>query len=135
MNHINIRHTYSAAGAVHKMRLKATPRASLRNETYLDQRMKSLQEAYLVLRINRHSVLSDANDQLWHRSRSELAKPLRVRMGMEEGEIGHDLGGVQIEFFKLACMEALDPDYGKFPPFHGATSILTRRDSNVLHGH
>ena len=75
--------------------------------------MKVAQEAYLVLRINRHSVLADANDQIWHRTRGELNKPLRIRMGMDEGEIGHDLGGVQIEFFKLVCSEALDPSYCK----------------------
>lgn len=86
-------------------------RASQRDAAYLDLRIKATQEPYLVLKINRHSVLSDANDQIWHRLRSELAKPLRVRMGIDEGEIGHDLGGVQIEFFKLACCEALDPNY------------------------
>lgn len=96
------------------MRGKAMARASLRDTAYLDLRIKATQEPYLVLKINRHSVLSDANDQIWHRLRSELAKPLRVRMGIDEGEIGHDLGGVQIEFFKLACCEALDPDYSLF---------------------
>lgn len=113
VNHIFMRRAYCGAGAIQKMRGKAMARASLRDTAYLDLRIKATQEPYLVLKINRHSVLSDANDQIWHRLRSELAKPLRVRMGIDEGEIGHDLGGVQIEFFKLACCEALDPDYCK----------------------
>jgi len=113
VNHILMRRAYCAAGAIQKMRAKAMPRSSPRDAIYLDQRLKTAQESYLVLKVNRHSILSDANDQLWHRTRGELAKPLRVRMGIDEGEIGHDLGGVQIEFFKLACAEALNPNYGK----------------------
>lgn len=111
VNHITMRRAHCGASAAQKMRSKAMSRASLRDTAYLDQRMKTAQEPYLVLKINRHSVLSDAYDQIWHRLRGELARPLRVRMGIDEGEIGHDLGGVQIEFFKLACAEAMDPNY------------------------
>ncbi|KAL1304102.1 hypothetical protein AAFC00_000536 [Neodothiora populina] len=114
VNHRFMRHAYSTSSAIQKMRLKTTSRASVSDNAYLDQRLKIAQEPYLVLRINRHSVLADANNQLWHRMSNELRKPLRIRMGVEEGEIGHDLGGVQIEFFKLACAEALNPDYSLF---------------------
>lgn len=98
------------------MRSRALARALARpsDRAYLDRRTKVMQEPYLVLKISRHSVLSDAFDQIWHRLQSELAKPLRIRMGVDEGEIGHDLGGVQIEFFKLVCSEALDSNYGKY---------------------
>lgn len=49
----------------------------------------------------------DAFDQLWQRRKGELRRPLRVRLGeADELEIGHDLGGVQIEFFNLICKEA-----------------------------
>ena len=51
-------------------------------------------------------MLKDAFDQLWQRRRGELFRPLRVRLGeMDTFEVGHDLGGVQIEFFNLLCKE------------------------------
>lgn len=125
INHVRMRRAHCQAGALHKLRAKAMSRWSHRDSVYLDLRMKTVQEPYLVLRINRHSVLADANDQLWHRLKSELAKPLRVRMGIDEGEIGHDLGGVQIEFFKLACIEAMNPDYGEFYHPTSCTQMLT----------
>ena len=68
---------------------------------------------YLVLEIRRDKVLTDAMNQLWRRERRELLRPLKVRMGMEEGEEGVDHGGVQQEFFRVAIGEALNPDYGK----------------------
>lgn len=68
---------------------------------------------YLVLDIRRDDVLTCALDQLWRRERRELMRPLKVRMGMEEGEEGVDHGGVQQEFFRMAIGEALNPDYGK----------------------
>ncbi|GAB7349416.1 hypothetical protein MBLNU459_g8532t2 [Dothideomycetes sp. NU459] len=114
VNHIFMRRAYSQGEAALQMRRRMMPHMSFADSIYLDRRLKPAQEHYLVLRINRHSILSDAMDQLWHRQKSELFKPLRVRMGVEEGEIGHDLGGVQIEFFKLACQEAFNPEYSLF---------------------
>ncbi|KAI4131803.1 MAG: hypothetical protein LQ347_002813 [Umbilicaria vellea] len=66
---------------------------------------------YLVLDIRRDDVLTCALNQLWRRERRELMRPLKVRMGMEEGEEGVDHGGVQQEFFRMAIGEALNPDY------------------------
>lgn len=106
-----MRRAYCGAGEKLKLRDKAIPRRLYRDAAYLDRLMRPSADPYLVLKIRRDSVLPDAYDQLWHRLEGELAKPLRVRMGMDEGEIGHDLGGVQIEFFNLACREALNPDY------------------------
>ncbi|KAK5017966.1 hypothetical protein LTR60_001703 [Cryomyces antarcticus] len=68
---------------------------------------------HLVVNIRREHILEDAFYALWHRERRELFLPLRVRMGMNEGEIGHDLGGVQTEFFRLAFIEALKPETGE----------------------
>lgn len=68
-----------------------------------------------MLSVSRASALEDAFDQLWQRHQGELLRPLRVRLGeMEEYEIGQDLGGVQIEFFNLACRELMKEDHGMF---------------------
>ncbi|MCJ1281848.1 hypothetical protein MMC26_001171 [Xylographa opegraphella] len=77
-------------------------------------RLKAATNSYLVLDIRRHSLLSDALDQLWRRQKRELMRPLKVRMGMDEGEEGVDHGGVQQEFFRIALGQALNPDYGLF---------------------
>lgn len=68
---------------------------------------------YLVLDIRRDHILDDAIDQLWRREPGELLKPLKIRMGMNQGEEGVDLGGVSQEFFRFAIAEAFDPDYGE----------------------
>lgn len=70
--------------------------------------------AYFVLTVRRDNVLTDALDQLWRRERRELMRPLRVQMGIEEGEQGIDFGGVQQEFFRVAIAEALSPEFGMF---------------------
>lgn len=110
-HHVLMRQAYNAADAVLQLRRKTMPHLHIQDVVYLDSRLRAAQDHYIVLKINRQSVLSDAFDQLWHRERRELLRPLRVRMGIDEGEIGHDLGGVQIEFFKLVCQEAFNPAY------------------------
>ncbi|OJD17204.1 hypothetical protein AJ78_02697 [Emergomyces pasteurianus Ep9510] len=77
-------------------------------------RLKTSISTYLVLVVRRDNVLTDALDQLWRRERRELMRPLKVQMGMDEGEEGIDHGGVQQEFFRVALGEALDPSYGMF---------------------
>ena len=69
---------------------------------------------YLVLTIRRSSILEDAVNQLWRRERREILRPLRVRLGKDEGEDGLDHGGVQQEFFRLVFAEAFQPEYGMF---------------------
>ena len=83
----------------------------------MEQLRESLSPAcskYLVLRVRRDRLLTDAMDQLWRRRKSELMVPLRVEIGSQEGEEGYDSGGVQQEFFRVLLMEALDHDYGMF---------------------
>lgn len=77
-------------------------------------RMRTSMTTYLVLVIRRDNILTDALNQLWRRERRELMRPLKVQMGMDEGEEGLDHGGVQQEFFRLLMAEALDPSYGMF---------------------
>ncbi|KAK3939097.1 ubiquitin-protein ligase E3A [Diplogelasinospora grovesii] len=69
---------------------------------------------YLILDVRRTSVIHDAFDQLWRREEREYLRPLKVHLGELEGEEGFDSGGVQLEFFRLAMAEALNPDYGAF---------------------
>ena len=58
-------------------------------------------------------MIKDAFDQLWQRNKSELVRPLRVRLGEMDGmEVGHDLGGVQIEFFNLICEKLFAEEAG-----------------------
>ena len=80
----------------------------------LGQRLKRLTEPYLTLDIRRDSILTDAFNQLWRRQKRELLRPLKVRLGYDEGEEGSDHGGVQQEFFRIVVAEALDPKYGAF---------------------
>ncbi|OAP58389.1 hypothetical protein AYL99_07479 [Fonsecaea erecta] len=69
---------------------------------------------FFVLTIRRHDILNDAIDQIWQRQRRELMRPLRVRLGKDEGEDGLDHGGVQQEFFRIVFGDALKPDYSMF---------------------
>lgn len=87
---------------------------TIANEAALLARMKVSMSTYLVLVVRRDSVLTDALNQLWRREKRELMRPLKVQMGMDEGEEGLDHGGVQQEFFRVLMGEALDPSYGMF---------------------
>jgi len=82
------------------------------SQEHVHNKLKIATSNYLVLEIRRGSILGDAMDQLWRRQKRELLRPLKVRMGMDEGEEGVDHGGVQQEFFRLAFSEALDSRYG-----------------------
>ena len=76
--------------------------------------MKTSMNTYLVLIVRRDNILTDALNQLWRREKREILRPLKVQMGMDEGEEGLDHGGVQQEFFRIILAEILDPAYGMF---------------------
>lgn len=95
--------THTAFGAI-----------QISDDVSLFARMKTSMSTYLVLVVRRDNVLTDALNQLWRRERRELMRPLKVQMGMDEGEEGLDHGGVQQEFFRVLMAEALDPAYGMF---------------------
>ncbi|KAL4941811.1 hypothetical protein BDV06DRAFT_173052 [Aspergillus oleicola] len=86
----------------------------IQDDVGLLARMRISMTTYLVLVIRRDNILKDALDQLWRRERRELMRPLKVQMGMDEGEEGLDHGGVQQEFFRLLMAEVLDPAFGMF---------------------
>lgn len=77
----------------------------------LYDKLKKATQSYLVLDIPREEVLTAALNQLWRRERRELTRPLKIRMGEDNGEIGMDSGGVQQEFFRIAMREAFRPGY------------------------
>lgn len=87
---------------------------SISDDAALLSRMKVSMSTYLVLVVRRDNILTDALDQLWRREKRELMRPLKVQMGMDEGEEGLDHGGVQQEFFRVLMAEALDPAFGMF---------------------
>ncbi|KAJ5671711.1 hypothetical protein N7507_000838 [Penicillium longicatenatum] len=84
------------------------------DDSPLLQRMKVSMSTYFVLNVRRDNILTDSLNQLWRREKRELMRPLKVQMGMDEGEEGLDHGGVQQEFFCVLMAEALDPSYGMF---------------------
>ena len=90
----------------------------------IQHKLGNLLSNYFVIEIRRHQVLTDAMDQCWRREKREMMRPLKVRMGMDEGEEGVDHGGVQQEFFRLVVAEAFHPDYGMSRPLLWLT--LTR---------
>jgi len=67
----------------------------------------------LILDVSRENPLKDTLDQLWGQDRRMLLKPLKVKMGHEEGEVGQDHGGVTYEFFRVVLSEAFEPENGK----------------------
>lgn len=108
-----MRDAYSAASVNHDLFSRATRETG--TEVSNDAQREFLESHYLLLNVSRARVVEDAFDQLWHRRKSELFRPLRVRLGeMDEHEVGQDLGGVQLEFFNLICKELLKEDLGMF---------------------
>ncbi|KIW73579.1 hypothetical protein PV04_01684 [Phialophora macrospora] len=92
----------------------ATPAIPVHGAKEVLARLRPHMAKYFVLTIRRDDILNDAINQIWRRQRQELMRPLRVRIGKDEGEDGLDHGGVQQEFFRLVFSEAFRPDYGMF---------------------
>ena len=68
---------------------------------------------YLVLDVSRANTLQQTLDQLWRKEQRALLKPLKVKMGIEGGELGLDQGGVTFEFFRVILDEAFNPSTGE----------------------
>lgn len=84
------------------------------NLTEVLDRTRAHMARYFVMTIRREHMLEDAIGQIWRRERQELMRPLKVRMGVDEGELGLDHGGVQQEFFRLVFAQAFDAKFGMF---------------------
>ena len=77
-----------------------------------DGRFGTTTNRFLVLKLGRENILTDAINQLWRRGRHELMKPLKVYFDEHEGEEGVDQGGVQQEVMRVVISESMRPDYG-----------------------
>lgn len=95
----------------------------------LHNRLRTATAKFMMLDIRRTHVLQDAFNSIWRREERELMRPLKVRLGEEDGEQGMDIGGVQQEFFRLAIAEALNPAYGTFyqTRFRYELTVVPRR--------
>ena len=80
----------------------------------MNNRLKLSLSDYFVLQVGRENILEDTLNHLWGQERRLLLKPLKVKLGTSDGEMGHDQGGVTYEFFRIVLAEAFKPDYGKF---------------------
>ncbi|KAG9193885.1 hypothetical protein G6011_03920 [Alternaria panax] len=80
----------------------------------IKRRSKVTLSDYLVLDVSREEPLKDTLDQLWGQDKRMLLKPLKVKMGHKEGEVGLDHGGVTYEFFRVVLSEAFRPENGMF---------------------
>ena len=114
INYTAMLKVYENSGVTHRM-VNRMSKIAGSGRSALFTRLHTAMTNFLILDIRRDDILKDALDQLWRRERRELMRPLRVRLGMDEGEEGVDHGGVQQEFFRLAIGDALKPVYGKLP--------------------
>jgi hypothetical protein len=115
MNYATMSKSYeSAMTATRHVTQTAFSHIPIYDDVGLLARLRTSMSTYLVLVVRRDNVLTDALNQLWRREKRELMRPLKVQMGMDEGEEGVDHGGVQQEFFRVVFGEALSPSYGMF---------------------
>ncbi len=90
-----------------------------------DRRLQHLEEHYLFLNVSRSTALEDAFIQLWQRRKTELLRPLRVRMNeADDDAVGQDLGGVQIEFFNIVCRELFKEELQMFTSLESGYSYF-----------
>ncbi|GAD94733.1 HECT domain protein [Paecilomyces variotii No. 5] len=115
LNYATMSKSYEAAmTATRHITQTAFGQIPIYDDVGLLARLRTSTSTYLVLVVRRDDVLTDALNQLWRREKRELLRPLKVQMGMDEGEEGVDHGGVQQEFFRVVMAQALDPSYGMF---------------------
>jgi hypothetical protein len=92
----------------------ATGQIPVHGQADLLAQLRPKMARFLVLTVRREHILEDAINQIWRRERREVLRPLRVRIGKDEGEDGLDHGGVQQEFFRLVFAEAFRDELGVF---------------------
>lgn len=103
-------------------------------DTFFRALFKGVLCPFLVLEVNRSSLVKDTLSQLEMRSSRDLHKQLKVRF---VGEDGVDEGGVQKEFFQLIMKEVLDVKYGMFinigdPHFSWFPVVTSGEDESIL---
>lgn len=118
INFARMNRAYETAKATSGLMYSTMAESSLmQNKNRRDQLYRRLDTAttkFNVLEIGRTEVLKDTFNSIWRREEREILRPLKVRLGQNDGDEGMDSGGVQQEFFRLAIAEAVNPDYGAF---------------------
>ncbi|KAK2871843.1 hypothetical protein FQN49_002768 [Arthroderma sp. PD_2] len=116
INHATMSKSFetSVIASKHVTAMAFSGTVSIEDDIALLARMRTALTTFLIISVRREHALVDALNQLWRRERRELLRPLKVQMGMDDGEEGVDQGGVQQEFFRMVITEALDPAFGMF---------------------
>jgi hypothetical protein len=113
LSYLRLSDAYRHVGYMQSLTERITFSPDETQRAYINMKLKKALSRYLVLDVRREHVLEDTMNQLWGKEKRELLRPLKVRMGMDEGEAGIDHGGVSQEFFRVVFKEAFDPDTGK----------------------
>lgn len=75
---------------------------------------------YLILRVQRESILRDTLDMIFHFEDKDFKKPLKVIFDNEDGV---DAGGVRKEYYQIMLKQLLDPSFGMFQ-YYPETRLL-----------
>ena len=126
VNYANMYKQYEVAERTNHFRRQLNPFLNDKYWWTINQRMKVPLARYLVLDVSRTNALQDAFDQLWGLEKRQFLKPLKVKMGADEGEVGVDQGGVSLEFFRVILSEVFNPDNGRL--YHFTQIISARAD-------
>jgi hypothetical protein len=114
INYSHMYQQYHKAGVNYSHQISSAYMTRVGIPNHLFSGIKHIFDKYLILDVRRTHILEDAFNQLWGLERSQILHPLKVKMGVGEGEEGVDHGGVTMEFFRLALTDAFDPDKGEF---------------------
>lgn len=133
VNYANMYKQYEVAERTSHFRRQLNPFLDDKYWWVINQRMKIPLAQYLVLDVSRTNPLQDAFDQLWGLEKRQFLKPLKVKMGANEGEVGVDQGGVSLEFFRVILSEVFNPDNGKLYHFTGIISARADCCRHVQH--
>jgi HECT-domain (ubiquitin-transferase) len=110
LNYSSMSNAYQYAGYHNALLDRLSIAADPIRQAYIASRMKPSLRKFLMLEVRREHLLEDTFNQLWGREKRELMRPMKVRMGMDQGEEGVDHGGVSQEFFRLVFARAFDPE-------------------------
>jgi hypothetical protein len=113
LNYSKLSSAYREVGYMRAFTDRVSFAPDFNRHAQIDVKLGKALSRYLVLDVRREHVLEDTMNQLWGREKRELLRPLKVQMGMDEGEQGQDQGGVSQEFFRVVFEKAFDPDAGK----------------------
>ncbi|KAH8725089.1 hypothetical protein GQ44DRAFT_772488 [Phaeosphaeriaceae sp. PMI808] len=105
---------YDHTARTHQMSRSLEPLVRGPHWMLIRRRMAVTMSDCLVLDVSREDTFKDTLNRLWGLEKRMLLKPLKVKMGQHEGEVGADHGGVTYEFFRVVLSEAFKPDHGMF---------------------